>query len=156
MKTPCDVCKERYPSAKRCSSCGRIFPTQSRFSPGNPYCLTCDVRKMKKKLKRDAIEKESQSKSYIHEEVSPPKSPVQDKVSVQSSQPGESSPDAQAESSNKVKKKSAILKPQEGKVKKRKRFLPKSEGFAGKKFLTLKLGKVVIGKIPLADSDTAL
>ena len=47
---PCDECKINFPSAKRCSSCGRIFPHSDKFKLGSPYCISCDVRKMKKKI----------------------------------------------------------------------------------------------------------
>lgn len=47
---PCDDCKMNFPSAKRCSSCGRIFPCGDKFKMDSPYCISCDVRKMKKKI----------------------------------------------------------------------------------------------------------
>jgi hypothetical protein len=48
--TPCNQCKDNFPNARRCSSCGRIYPSSEKFNSGSSYCLSCHVRKMKKKL----------------------------------------------------------------------------------------------------------
>ena len=48
--TPCEECKLNFPTAKRCTSCGRIFPSSAHFKFKSSYCMSCDVRKMQKKI----------------------------------------------------------------------------------------------------------
>lgn len=135
-KTPCDVCKERYPEAKRCSSCGRIFPTRNRFSNGSSYCRTCDIRKTKLKIKR------AKKKTGVEDEEEEPLPSAEENPAdenLDSDQPhlsGEDDPDCED------------FFPIDGT--KRKRVLPTCmEQHEGKRFLTLKLGKKILAKIPL-------
>lgn len=50
-KNPCNACKELYPTAKCCCSCGRIYPDDTRFTQESKRCDSCSLRKMKRKAK---------------------------------------------------------------------------------------------------------
>ena len=64
-KIPCELCKEIYPEAKHCCSCGRIFPDSSRFSDGGEKCSSCLLRSAKKRAGIQKKPLEKVKKKYI-------------------------------------------------------------------------------------------